>query len=205
VRKRRLPEGAARLFVVVLLMATPASACTALVSPNPGQTLTTVGMPVPPPAVSGEDDTVSVIWALADSFDVLANNKCVGRDSNRGMGDGARVQLRADNVEGSTWATASAFVDRRPPRTYVYLGKAMTEDDGVYCVVHAVFAPATPDPESLYSYKFVGADWRLGRVHVGTAPYGQLDRPGYGTADIEIQTCPDLFDPPEKDCWALSN
>jgi hypothetical protein len=51
-------------------------------------------MPVPPPAISGIDNTVSLMMALADSFDVLPNGKCAGRSNNSGMSDGARVQLR---------------------------------------------------------------------------------------------------------------
>jgi hypothetical protein len=159
-------------------------------------------MPVPPPSVSGVDDTVSVTITLSDSFDILPDGKCAGRSDNSGMSDGARVQLRGDTVGGSTWAIATARFERHP---FMYRGKEVPEaDDGLYCVLKVVFAPTRPDPKSVYSIKFVGGDWREHFVRVGRAPYGQLDRPGYGFASIGIQLCRSAADPPDTECpeWA---
>jgi hypothetical protein len=184
--------------VVTLLLA----AC----SPHPGPTAAGTGpsdtMPVPPPAVSAIDNTVSVTMALADSFDVLPNDKCVGRSDNSGMSDGARVQLRGDTDGGSVWSVATAHFERVPQR--MYHGKPQMDDDGLYCVVTVVFAPTRPDPKSEYSIKFVGGDWR-DFVKVGRAPYGQLDRPGYGSESTTIVTCGSLLDPPDKDCPEWGN
>jgi hypothetical protein len=161
-------------------------------------------MPVPPPAISSIDNTVTVKIALADSFDVLPNGKCAARSSNvgpksgnMGMSDGARVQLRGDTVGGSVWSVATAQVQRRPPQ--MSHGKPLVDDDGLYCVVKVVFAPTRPDPSSSYSLKFEGGDW-WSSIKVGRAPYGQLDRPGYGSVSGTIMTCRSLLDPPEKDC-----
>jgi hypothetical protein len=74
-------------------------------------------MPVPPPAVSGINDTISVTFGLADSFDVLPNGNCAGRDTNSGMTNGARVQLRGDTAGGSVWSTATVRLERRPPES----------------------------------------------------------------------------------------
>ncbi|MDH6194085.1 hypothetical protein M2272_000706 [Mycobacterium frederiksbergense] len=78
-------------------------------------------------------------------------------------------------------------------------------DDGQYCAVKMVFAPKTPDPESIYSIKFFNGDWLNGLVRVGRAPFGQEDRPGYGTAFVTRQLCPHPADPPDKDCPELGN
>jgi hypothetical protein len=118
---------------------------------------------VPPPAVSGVDNTVSVEISLADS---------------------------------------TTRFERHP---FMYRGKEVPEaDDGLYCNVKMVFAPSKPDPESRYSIKFVGGYWRSG-VTVGRAAYGQLDRPGYGSSRMTIQTCRSAADPPEKDCPEWEN
>jgi hypothetical protein len=89
-------------------------------------------MPVPPPAVSGIDNTVSVTLGLADSFDVLSDGTCAGRDTNSGMSDGARVQLRGDTVGGSVWSTATARFERRPPGIYDGVKGRWRYDDGLY-------------------------------------------------------------------------
>lgn len=161
-------------------------------------TTATDTVPMPPPAVSSIDNTVSVQIALADSFDVLPDGTCAGRSDNIGIRNGAQVQLRGDTVGGSTWATATTRFEQHPPR--IYHGKPVIDDDGQYCIVKAVFAPTRPDPTSSYSVKFVGGSWVHNLVHVGRAPYGRLDRPGYGTANTGIQRCPSLLDPPTKDC-----
>ena len=182
---------------LLMAMCFLAPACSTTQTPSRDETASQ-SVPVPPPAVSGIDNTVSVKIALADSFDVLQGDKCAGRSRNSGMRDGALVQLRGDTVGGSTSTTASAHVERRAPR--IYRGKPLIDDDGIYCVVKAVFSPARPDPSSRYSIKFVDGDWLQDLVHVGRAPYGQLDRPGYGSGDVGIQRCPSLLDPPTKYC-----
>src|SRR5690242_18526841 len=62
------------------------------------------------------------------------------------MSNGARVQLRGDTVGGSVWSVATTRVWREPPR--ISHGKPLADDDGLYCVVAAVFAPTRPDPSS---------------------------------------------------------
>jgi hypothetical protein len=152
----------------------------------------------PPPAATGIDNTVSVTLLLADSFDALPNGKCAGRSSNAGIADGAPVQLRGDTAGGSVWSTATADYQYFPPQPHDGRPQ-LDEDDGRYCIVKAVFAPTQPDEHSRYSIKFSGGNWR-GLVTVGKAPYGQLDRPGYGSTFITIQTCRSASDPPDKVC-----
>jgi hypothetical protein len=188
------PQVRALLIAAGLLLA----ACS-VGHPESTGTATSATMPVPPPAASGTDNTVSVTMALADSFDVVPDGKCAGRSDNAGMSDGARVQLRGDTDGGNVWATATADFENKGPQIYDGVKGHWLYDDGLYCIVKAVFAPTTPDPKSSYSIKFIGGDW-LDFVQVGRAPYGQLDRPGYGTAQITIQTCRSLLDPPDKDC-----
>ena len=156
---------------------------------------------VPPPAVSGIDDTITVTYALADSFDVLSDGTCAGRSSNSGMRDGARVQLRADTVGGSVWATATARFERQPPRICSGVNGRWMMDDGLYCVVKALFPATRVDPEWRYSIKFVGGDWRS-HVQVRSQfwMYDFIEQPGYGSTSIGIQTCPNLADPPDRDC-----
>ncbi|WP_396913472.1 hypothetical protein [Mycolicibacterium sp.] len=155
------------------------------------------------PAGPPVDDTVKVTLTLVDSFDIHPDNTCSGRSSNAGITNGARVQLHGDTVGGSTWTTATTTVVRQP---FVYHGEVRPEaDDGVYCVAEMAFAPELPDPESRYSLKFVGGNWMKGTIHVGRAPFGQEDRPGYGSARITIQTCRTPAEPPDKDCPELED
>lgn len=169
-----------------------ASACSTGHPPLTAGTATPAPTPPPPPAVSGINNTITVTFGLADSFDVLSDGTCAGRSSNSGMRDGARVQLRADTVGGTVWATATARFERRPPRPY---------DDGLYCVVKAVFPATRVDPEWRYSIKFVGGDWRSGvQVRSQFWMYDFIEQPGYGSTDIGYQTCEHLSDPPDKDC-----
>ena len=181
-----------RAFVAAagLLLVLPA--CSAGPTTLTNGTPTMVPASPPPPAVSGIDDTITVTYALADSFDVLSDGTCAGRSSNSDMRDGARVQLRADTVGGSVWATATARFERQPPRPY---------DDGLYCVVKAVFPATRVDPEWRYSIKFVGGDWRS-HVQVRSQfwMYDFIEQPGYGSTSIGLQTCESLSDPPDKDC-----
>jgi len=155
---------------------------------------------VPPPAISGIDNTVSVTFALADSFDVLPDGTCAGRSANSGMRDGARVQLRSDIVGGSVWGTATARFERRPPQTYNGVKGRWLDDDGLYCTVTTVFAATNPDPQNSYSIKFAGSDWRGVRILSRFWMYEHMEKPGYGSTSIGVQTCGSLADPPDKDC-----
>ncbi len=150
------------------------------------------------PAGPPVDNTVTVKLFLADSFDIHPDGTCSGRSDAAGMSNGARVQLRGDTVGGSVWSVATTHVDRTQPPTYH--GKPLGDDDGLYCDVEAVFRPTRPDPSSQYSIKFVGGDWLRSIIKVGRAPFGQEDRPGYGTARVTLTACRSLGDPPEKDC-----
>lgn len=157
-------------------------------------------LPVPPPAVSAIDHTVTVTWQLADSFEILPGGKCAGRGDNRGMSDGARIQLHGN---------ATGFVDEtRATARFQHRSLSAREslfDDGRYCVLRAVFAPSMPDPDG-YSVKFPGTpvSWdHLGKP--GGTPFGRPDNPpGYGGYNLGSQTCGSLLDPPDKDCpeWA---
>jgi hypothetical protein len=157
-------------------------------------------LPVPPPAVSAIDHTVTVTWQLADSFDILPTGQCAGRGDNRGMKPGARIQLHGNSTGLYDETTATASFQRR-----ALSAKTALIDDGLYCVLRAVFAPSLPDPDG-YSIKFPGTpvSWEhLGRP--GGTPFGRPDNPpGYGGYNLGSQTCPSLLDPPEKDCpeWA---
>jgi hypothetical protein len=154
-------------------------------------------LPVPPPAVSGIDKTVYVRWQLADSFDVFPDGKCAGRSGFREMAAGARVQLRGDTTGLSNETRATARFERQ-----VLRGKRAMGDDGLYCVIEAVFAPSMPDPDG-YWLKFAGsrrAEQWLGKPG-SPRPFGQPDPPpGYGSYNIGSQLCPALLDPPYKDC-----
>lgn len=122
-------------------------------------------MPVPPPAVSGIDHTVAVKWSLADSFDILPDGTCAGRGDNRGMNNGARIQLQGDTTGFIDQTRATAHFHRE-----ILSMKEALMDDGLYCVVEAVFAPSMPDPDG-YSIRFSGT-----RIHID-----HLGKPGSGT------------------------
>jgi hypothetical protein len=154
----------------------------------------------PAPAVSAIDHTVSVTWQLADSFDILPGGKCAERGDNRGMSDGARIQLQGSTTGFVDETRATARFQRR-----TLSAKEALFDDGLYCVLRAVFAPSMPDPDG-YSVKFSGTPviWnRLGKP--GGTPFGRPNNPpGYGGYNLASQTCRSLLDPPDKDCpeWA---
>lgn len=156
----------------------------------------------PPPAVSGIDDTVSVHWRLADSFDILPGDRCVGRGNNRGMFDGARVRLTGHTMGYAGETKATAYFEHFPP--LMHLGRPLLDDDYLYCVVEAVFSPGIPEPDG-YSVKFERArdDFWLGKP--SGMPFGFRDRPGYGAYQITVQTCRSLLDPPDKDCPEWGN
>jgi hypothetical protein len=159
--------------------------------PSPSSSL-----PVSPPAVSGIDHTVTVRWQLADSFDVLPDDKCAGRGAYRGMADGARIQLQGNTTGFTDETTASARFEHQ-----ILSKKQALFDDGLYCVLRAVFAPSVPDPAG-YSVKFPGTSihWdHLGDPRV--SPFGRFDPPpGFGSYNLGSQMCPSLLDPPTKDC-----
>jgi hypothetical protein len=172
------------------------SACSGHALPPTGATATSAKL-LPPPAVSGIDDTVSVKWALADSFDVLPDGTCAGRSNFRGITNGAQALLRGNGTGFDVETRANTHVERWQPQ--ISHGKPLLNDDYVYCAVDAVFAPSMPDPEG-YSVKFAEADQWVWLGKPGGRPFGQLDKPGYGSYRITSQACPSLLDPPEKDC-----
>lgn len=179
-------------FVGALLAATAAlTACA-----NDHARLASPSLPVPPPAVSAIDHTVTVRWQLADSFDVLPGGTCAGRGLNRGMRNGARMHLQGNTTGFVDETRVTATLERR-----TLSARGALSDDGLYCVIRAVFAPALPDPDG-YSIKFPGTPVKWDHLGAsGRAPFGRPDLPpGFGSINLGSQTCPNLFDPPEKDC-----
>lgn len=139
---------------------------------------------------------MAVRWSLADSFDILPDGTCAGRGDNRGMNNGARIQLHGDTTGFIDETSAIARFHRE-----IVSRKEALFDDSLYCVVEAVFAPSLPDPGGC-SIKFSGT-----RIHVnhlgkpGGTSFGRPDPPpGYGTYNVSTQRCPHLLDPPNKDC-----
>lgn len=157
-------------------------------------------LPVPP-ARAAFDDTVTAVWHLADSFDIHSDGTCSGRSSNAGMADGAKVRVRSETEGGNSSTTATARVKQNPPRIYNGVNGHWVDDDGVYCVVQATFAPAIPDPEGNYLVKFNGEDWSAS-VSVSSKfwMYDSLGPPGYGKSSTVVLTCTSLADPPDKEC-----
>lgn len=149
------------------------------------------------PAGPPVGDTVNVTLALADSLNVNADGTCSGGSDNAGITNGERVQLRGETDGGSVSSTATTRFERRDAIPGV--------DDGLYCIVTMEFTPRYPDPKGAYLLKFVGGNWRWGLVHLGRAPFGQKDRPGYGTSRMTVQTCRSAADPPDKDCPEWGN
>jgi hypothetical protein len=158
--------------------------------------------PAPPPAVSSEDNTVTVNYWLADSFDILADRRCAGRSTNRGMRDGARALLHGLSTGDYVETKAVAFYFKQPPR--MYHGEPILDDDYRYCHVQLVFEVSLPDPDG-YAIKFAEAprEQRLGKP--SRTPFGQRDRPGYGSYTITAQACRSLLDPPDKNCPEWEN
>jgi hypothetical protein len=74
---------------------------------------------------------IAVTWELADSFDILPDDKCAGRSVNSGMSNGGRVQFIGETVGGSVSTTATTHFERRTPWTAEYQGKALVIDDGL--------------------------------------------------------------------------
>jgi hypothetical protein len=117
------------------------------------------------------------------------------------MNNGARVQLEGDTTGFIDETRATARFHRE-----VLSKKEALFDDGLYCVVEAVFAPSMPDPGG-YSIKFFGTRIHLNHLpKPGGTPFGRPDPPpGYGTYNITTQRCPSLLDPPDKDCSESAN
>jgi hypothetical protein len=196
----RCPAAVMRVAAVVLLIS-GASGCSNGESSSPG-TAVSSAMPVSPPAVSGEDNTVTVNFWLADSFDVLANGRCAGRSTNQGKRDGARALLRGLSTGFDVESKAVAFYVQQPPR--MYRGKPLLNDDYRYCHVQVSFDQPLPDPEG-YSIKFAEARHEESLGRPGRTPFGEPDRPGYGSFYITVQTCRSPLDSPEKDCPEWGN
>ena len=162
-----------------------------------------VSLPSPPPATSGIDRTVSVRWQLADSFDVLPDGSCRGREDFSHMGAGDRAQLRGATTGMVDETRATARLEDQTK------GKSAFFDDGLYCVILIVFAPALPDPDG-YWLSFpgnpqtelrVGLDPSLGPSFIGGRPVPQATLPpGYGRFSMGSQACPSLLNPPDEEC-----
>jgi hypothetical protein len=161
-------------------------------------------LPSPPPATSAIDHTVSIGWQLADSFNVSPNGSCRGRSSFNNMGAGLRVQLRGQTTGLTDETRATARVEDHTT------GRSARYDDGLYCVIRIVFAPAVPDPDG-YWLRFPGSqqpDVQLRALNRGVGPIfsrGEpIDQPtlppGYGQFSSGSQSCPSPLDPPDRDC-----
>jgi hypothetical protein len=183
---------AAKTTAAIISAALVAAAC----STGDAQVARQPSLPVPPPAVSGIDHTVTVTWSLADSFDVLPGGLCAGRGDNRGMSDGARIRLHGDTTGFTDETRATARFERVALSAKQALG-----DDGLYCVLRAVFAPTLPDPDG-YSITFPGTRVRWDRMgKPGGTPFGRPNSPpGYGGYNLGSQKCRSLLDPPDKPC-----
>lgn len=157
-----------------------------------------------PPATSAIDHTVSIELRLADSFDVSPNGSCVGRAPFDHMGAGLRAQLtgRTTGLGDDTRATAQL--------ENLTVGQSARFDDGLYCVIRLVFAPAMPDPDG-YRLRFPGSQHNevdlgepsrgLGPIFVRGEPVDEPTVPrGYGRYSSSFQSCPSTLDPPDKDC-----
>ena len=139
--------------------------------------------------------TVNVTMALTDSFDVLPDGKCAGRDVNGEVRDGASVDIAGMSFEGKGWskslvgkATISTSYDpddfsRRP------------EDDGKYCLAHFAFVPTKPDPQG-YNF-WMPSGFMMPQDSFRSVPPGGR---GYGDFAFVVQTCTDMDAPPERTC-----
>lgn len=141
------------------------------------------------------------MWELADSFDILSDGTCIGTFLNEGIVDGVRIQLRSETLGGSAWATATARFKQYPPTVYNGVYGHRVEDDGLYCSVKAVFAPAIADPEGRYFAKVAGGDWgHSAWVRSEFWMYDSDGPAGYGLDTALVQNCASRADPPDKEC-----
>ena len=189
-------------FTVTAFLASTLVACTGSV-PQPLAVPAPL-LPSPPPATSALDHTVSIVWQLADSFDVSPDGRCTGRSNFAKMGAGLRVQLRGRTTGLTDETLATARVEGHTT------GSSARFDDGLYCVVRIVFAPAVPDPDG-YWLRFPGSqqpDVELRALNRGVGPIFSRGEPveqptlppGYGQFTSSAQSCPSTLDPPERDC-----
>lgn len=152
------------------------------------------GSPTAPPAYGGPID---VELAFTDSFDVLPDGKCEGRDLFGAIVDGARVEIRKwsdrGGSEGDVVATTASVGYERDTgrRRGVY-------DDGQYCVAKFTFTPPRPN---LTGYVV----WfpPRGYVNAHGFDYGwslSFTPTEEGTYTVVGQTCADHDAPPERTC-----
>jgi hypothetical protein len=120
------------------------------------------------------------------------------------MGAGLLVQLRGQTTGLTDETRATARIEDQTS------GKSVRYDDGLYCIMRVVFAPALPDPDG-YWLRFPGspqADVQIGPLNGGVGPIffrGEpVDQatlpPGYGQYSAGSPSCPSLLDPPDRDC-----
>lgn len=190
-----------RLLVTAFFAGTLVACATSVPQPSAG---TPRPLPSPPPAVSAIDHTVSIGWQLADSFDVTPNGSCRGRSAFINMGAGLRVQLRGRTTGLTDETRATARVEDHT------IGRSARWDDGLYCVIRIVFAPAVPDPDG-YWLRFPASqqpDVELRALNRGVGPIFSRGEPveqptlpaGYGLYNSGSQSCPSPLDPPDRDC-----
>lgn len=188
-----------------LVTAFLACALTACATSGPQPSAGPPGLPPsPPPATSAIDHTVSIAWQLADSFDVSPDGSCRGRSVFTNMGADLRAQIRGRTTGLTDETRATAQVEDHT------LGNSRRSDDGVYCDIQIVFAPAVPDPDG-YWLRFPGSEQPdvelsalsrvIGPIFSRGAPVEPATLPpGYGEFSTRSQSCPTLLDPPTRDC-----
>jgi hypothetical protein len=180
--------------VIALLVCAALPACAS--SGPPLATAPT--LPIPPPAVSSIDHTVSIRWYIPDSFDHAAAGTCPGRDDNDGIRGGALVRFHGQSTGFDDETTTTSRYERR-----VVSARSAAFDSGQSCSVQAVFAPTMPDPSGyLITFPGTEAPEQDTGVMSGRTPFGMADEPlGYGSLNIVVQhRCPTLTAPPEQDC-----
>jgi hypothetical protein len=120
------------------------------------------------------------------------------------MGAGLRVQLRGRTTGLADETRATARVEDHT------IGRSARFDDGLYCVIRIVFAPAVPDPDG-YWLRFPGSqqpDVELRALNRGAGPIFSRGEPveqptlppGYGQFYSGSQSCPSPVYPPDFDC-----
>lgn len=185
--------------VAALLMATALAACSA----SDLQVVTAPSLPVPPPAVSSIDHTVSIRWYIPDSFDHAAGGTCSGRGDNDGIRGGALVKFRGQSTGFNDETITTSRYER-----HAVSARSAALDSGQSCSVQAVFAPTMPDPAG-YLITLPGTKDFTQETGVmsGMTPFGMANEPmGYGSLNIVVQhRCPTLNAPPEQNCVTPPN
>jgi hypothetical protein len=170
---------ACRSAAVVIALSALAAGC------SPARSVAGYPTPEPSPAFVSIDATM----ALTDSFDILPDGKCAGRNVFRGVGNGAVVEARGASGFGPfVTTTVTTNYERNNPR------RRPGGDDGRYCVVTFRFGPIKPDIEGYWVQFPLGPGRGYGFM---TTLTGGL---GYGPYDTVIQTCADYDAPPERLC-----